>query len=129
MGILIRSGLPILQVLDMAARSAGNVIIANEMEKIATSVKEGRGLAGPMELSGVFPPIVIQMVAIGEETGKIDELLESVADYFDREADYTIKNLAVLIEPIFVAVLGVMVLIMALAVFLPMWDISSLFNH
>ena len=129
MGILLRSGLPILQVLDIASRSAGNAVISKEMVNIAASVKEGKGLAGPMEYSGIFPPVVIQMVAVGEETGKVDELLENISDYFDREADYTIKNLTVLIEPIFILFLGIMVLIMALSIFLPMWNIATLFRH
>ncbi len=129
MAILIRSGLPILQVLDIASRSSGNVVISKAMAGISASVKDGKGLSGPMEYSGIFPPIVIQMVAVGEETGKIDELLENVSQYFDREADYMIKNLTVLIEPVFVLFLGIMVLIMALAIFLPMWNIATLFRH
>jgi type II secretory pathway component PulF len=129
MAILIRSGLPILQILDMVARTSDNAVIARAIGTITESVREGKGLTEPMRLTGIFPPIVLQMVSVGEETGKIDELLLSVSDYFDQQSDYQIKNLTVLIEPLFVVFLGIMVLIMALAIFLPMWNLSTLFRH
>jgi len=127
--VLLASGIPILQVLDVVSRTVDNAVISQTIDRIYESVKDGKGLAEPIGLSGVFPPIVVQMIAIGEETGKIDELLLRVAEYYDRESDYLIKNLTVMIEPVFILFLGIMVLTMALAVFLPMWNLASLFSH
>lgn len=127
--ILLKSGLPVLQVLDMSARTVGNMRISGVVDAISANVREGKGMSGPMGLSGVFPPMVVQMVAIGEETGKVDELLLKVSDYYDQQSDYMMKNLATLIEPIFVLGLGAMVLVVALSVFLPMWNLISVFNH
>ncbi len=129
MSILIKSGLPILQVLDMASRTSGNAVISRAVDNITTSVKEGKGISEPMRLSGVFPPIVVNMVAIGEDTGKVDELLMSVSEYYDQESDYLMKNLTTMLEPMFVLALGVMVLTMALAIFLPMWNLITIFRH
>ena len=82
----------------------------------------------PMKLSGIFPPIVTQMVSVGEETGKLDELLLHVSDYYDSQVDYTIQNLVSLIEPISIFVLGIGVMFMALGVFMPMWNLMHLFK-
>lgn len=129
MSILMRSGLPILQVLDMASRTAGNSVVARAVDNIASSVREGKGISEPMRISGIFPPMVVNMVAIGEDTGKVDELLMSVSEYYDQQADYMIKNFTTILEPLFVLVLGVMVLVMALAIFLPMWNMINLFRR
>lgn len=127
--VLVRTGVPILQVLELVSRTVGNAVIAAELDAVATSVREGKGLSAPMSQSGIFSPMVLQMVAIGEETGKIDELLMKIADYYDQQSDFMIKNLTTLIEPIFIVALGVMVLIMALGIFLPMWNLASIFRH
>lgn len=126
--LLMKSGVSILEVLDLSARTSGNIIISRAIESIKASVNQGKGISEPMKLSGLFPVIVIQMVAIGEETGKVDELLLSVADYYDLESGYMIKNLTTYIEPIMIFILAVMVLIMALAIFLPMWNLIKVFK-
>ena len=82
-----------------------------------------------MKATGLFPGIVIQMVKIGEETGKMNELLHKVSDYYDSQVDYTVKNLTTLIEPILIFALGIMVLIMALGIFMPMWNLISVFRQ
>ncbi len=127
--ILMKSGFPILQVLDMSSRTSGNAVIARAVDNIATSVREGKGISEPMKLSGVFPPIVVNMVSIGEDTGKVDELLMSVSEYYDQQSDYLVKNLTTMLEPIFVLLLGIMVLTMALAIFLPMWNLITVFRR
>ena len=127
--ILIKSGLPILQVLDMVTRTVDNAVLSRTIETITDSVRDGKGLTEPIRLSGMFPPMVVQMVAIGEETGKIDELLLKVAEHYDEQADYMIRNMSTLIEPIFIVGLGGMILLMALAIFLPMWNMISLLRH
>ena len=82
----------------------------------------------PMKTSCLFPPVVTQMVAVGEDTGKLDELLIHVADYYDSEIDYTLANLITLIEPILIVFLGVAVLFMAMGIFLPMWNLMDVFK-
>lgn len=126
--VLMKSGVPILEILDLVANTCDNIIIRRAIENIRVSVNQGKGMSGPMKVCGLFPPIVVNMVATGEQTGKIDELLLSVADYYDRETGYMIKNLTTYIEPILIFVLAVMVLIMALAIFLPMWNLIKLFR-
>lgn len=127
-GILMRSGLPILQTLEIASTTIGNTIISRAIERLKQSVKEGKGLSSPLKESKVFTPMVIQMISVGEESGKMDEMLGRISDYYDLEVEYTIKNLSTLIEPILIFFLGTMVLFMALAIFLPMWDMASLFR-
>ncbi|MDD5436687.1 MAG: type II secretion system F family protein, partial [Candidatus Omnitrophica bacterium] len=129
LAVLLKSGLPVLNVLDMVSRTVGNAKVSLAVDALTVSVKEGKGLSAPMSTSGLFPPMVIQMVAIGEETGKIDELLMKVSEYYDQRSDYMMENLATMIEPIFVLCLGGMVLSMALAIFLPMWNLISIFKH
>lgn len=128
-GTLLRSGIPILQILDLVAETVGNVIIARTIRTIKVSVNEGEGMLRPMKESGIFPAIVVQMVAAGEETGKLDELLLHVSDYYDSQIEYMIDNLITLIEPFLILVLGTIVLFMALGIFLPMWSIMDLFQQ
>ncbi len=125
---LMRSGVPILQILDLVSETVGNVIVAGAIGAIKKSVNEGSGMLVPMRESGLFPAVVTQMVAAGEETGKLDDLLLHIADYYDSEIGYTIDNFVALIEPILIFVLGVGVLFMALGVFLPMWSLMDLFR-
>lgn len=124
--MLMKSALPILQVLELVSRSMGNVVISRAINDIHKSVSEGKGMSGPMRSSGIFTPVVVQMVAVGEETGKVDELLFRVSEHYKQQVDYTVKNLTTLIEPVFVAILGAGVLLMALAVLLPMWNLVAL---
>jgi MSHA biogenesis protein MshG len=127
-GTLMRSGIPILKILDISSGATGNVIISKAILNIKENVTEGKGMSEPMKISGLFPPIVTQMVAVGEETGKLDDLLIHVSDYYDEQVDYTINNLTSLIEPILIFVLGLGVLFMALGIFLPMWNLMSIFK-
>ena len=129
MSIMLRSGVPILAVLDMVSKSAGNVVIANAIKEVMESVNQGRGMAERMAKTKIFSPMVVQMVAIGEETGQLDTLLMRVSEYYDQQSDYMIKNLTTMIEPILVVVLGCVVLLLALAIFLPMWNMMSLLSY
>ncbi len=125
---MMRSGVPILQILELVSQTTDNVVVAKTIDNIKISVNEGKGMLDPMKASGLFPVIVTQMVAVGEETGKIDELLLHVSDYYDEEIDYTIQNLISLIEPMLIFVLGFAVLFMALGIFLPMWNMIYLYK-
>ncbi len=97
--------------------------------KVKGEVVKGNGLAEPMRDAKIFPPLVVQMVAIGEKSGSMESMLTKVADYFDRDADYAIKNLTPLIEPLLILVLAFFVVLLALGVFLPMWDMVKLIKN
>jgi MSHA biogenesis protein MshG len=127
-GELLKSGVGLFEVLELAAEGAGNVVIAREIKGIKQGVAEGKGLSEPMKASGFFPSIVVQMVAVGEQSGKLDELLIHVSDYYDSQVEYTVENLTSLIEPLLIFVLGCAVLFMALGIFLPMWNLMHLFK-
>ncbi|MBN1793348.1 MAG: type II secretion system F family protein [Candidatus Omnitrophica bacterium] len=125
---LNESGLPILRSLEIVAATVGNAVIGRDIDRIKTSVADGRGISESIMGSAVFPPMVAHMVSIGEKTGAIEDMLNSIADYYDLEIKTMVKNLTTLIEPIMTAVLGVVVLGMALAIFLPLWNMIQLFR-
>jgi len=129
MALLIQSGIPALRGLEIAAVSADNEVVSGAINKIRISVIEGTSMAQPMKESGIFPPSVVRMVRVGEETGKIDELLLRVSEYYDMQVEYTVTNLMVLIEPILIVALGGMVFVLALGMFLPMWNMIKVFQH
>jgi len=128
-GALQKSGISMMLTLDIAAETAGNVVIARAVQAMRESLREGKTLHGPMETSGLFPPLVVQMMAVGEETGNIDVMLNKVADYYDMDVEYALRNLSTMIEPILLLFIGGMVLFLALGIFLPMWNMISLFKH
>ena len=129
MALLIQSGIPALHALEIAEGSADNQVVSGAINKIRVSVTEGTGMTQPMKESGIFPPSVVRMVRVGEETGKIDELLLRVSEYYDMQVEYTVTNLMVLIEPMLIVVLGGMVFVLALGMFLPMWNMIKVFQH
>jgi type II secretory pathway component PulF len=126
LGAMYNSGLPILQALDIVSRVVQNRIISDEIKRMEAEVRGGKNLSEPMAASTHFPPMVVQMVTVGEETGKLDEMLEKVAEYYDKEVDSAIKNLTTMLEPILLSFIFVVVLFLALAIFLPMWDILKI---
>jgi type II secretory pathway component PulF len=123
-----KSGISMMLTLEIAGETIGNVVIARSVESMSDSLRDGKGLTAPMEASGLFPPMVIQMMSVGEETGQLDTMLNKVSDYYDMDVEYTLRNLAALIEPILLLFVGVMVLFLALGIFLPMWNMMSLFQ-
>lgn len=125
-GSLYKSGLPILQSLDIVSRVTDNRLISKTVNDIEIDIRSGKSLSDLMEKSHLFPPMVVQMVRVGEETGALDEMLEKVAQYYDQEVDYTVRNMTTTLEPFLLTVIFVMVLFLALAIFLPMWDIVSI---
>jgi type IV pilus assembly protein PilC len=120
LGTLISSGVPILQALNITRETAGNVVVANAIAKIHDSVKEGESVVGPMEGSGVFPPMVTSMVQVGEETGQLPDMLVKVADVYEGEIDNVVTALTSVLEPIMIVMLAVIVGTIVLALFLPM---------
>jgi type IV pilus assembly protein PilC len=120
LGTLISSGVPILQALNITRDTAGNVIIANAINKIHDSVKEGESVVGPMEASNVFPPMVTSMVQVGEETGQLPDMLVKVADVYEAEVDNVVTGLTSILEPIMIVMLAVIVGTIVIALFMPM---------
>jgi len=120
------SSLPILQTLEITANTVGNVVIGKEIEKISVGILKGEGLAGPLSEGKIFPPMVVQMISIGEQSGSLDTMLKNVSKHYDTEVEYAVKNLTSLIEPILTVGMGVIVLFLALAIFLPMWSLTKI---
>lgn len=120
LGTLISSGVPILQALNITRETAGNTVVANAIGKIHDSVKEGESVVGPMESSGVFPPMVTSMVQVGEETGQLPDMLVKVADVYEAEVDNVVTGLTSILEPIMIVMLAVIVGTIVIALFMPM---------
>ena len=120
LGTLVSSGVPILQALTIVRETAGNVIIANAVSKVHESVKEGETITAPLEASRVFPPIVVSMVDVGEQTGALPEMLLKIADNYDEEVDNAVSAMTSLLEPIMIVFLAVIVGSIVIAMFLPL---------
>lgn len=121
----LKSGVPLIQAMTVVSRSVDNEYISEKILGMRNSIERGESLTRTASMTRMFTPLVLQMLSVGEETGQVDDMMVEVADYYDREVDYDIKNLSSAIEPIMIIAIGVMVLILALGVFLPMWDLSS----
>lgn len=119
------SGVPILQALAIVAPTLGNQYIAHHIDTIKRGVERGDSLARTSASAGIFSDLVLQMISVGEETGSLDKLLHDVADFYDEEVDYDLKRMADAIEPIVLVFLGILVLVLALGVFLPMWELGG----
>ncbi len=120
----LRSGIPAAQALSVVAEVSDNAWIASRIEQMRNGIERGESVLRTAQATHVFNPVVLQMIAVGEETGSMDELMQEVAEMYEREVDYEIKTLAARIEPIIVVALGAVVLVLALGVFLPMWDLA-----
>jgi type IV pilus assembly protein PilC len=123
---LVRSGVPILESLDIVAETAGNYVVATAVRETQAAVKRGDPLSKKLEDHPVFPPMVVQMIAVGEETGALDEMLDKIADFYDQEVEATVDALTSLIEPLLIVVMGVCVGGMIISLYLPMFNIIKL---
>ncbi len=124
-GMLQSSGVPVMTAMRVLSGIIGNAAIAREFERVREQMHEGRGISAPLSSAKYFPPMVVDMIAIGEETGNIEEMLRQVSAHYDEEVSYVVKRLSDLIGPILVVGLAVVVLFFALAIFLPMWDLTK----
>jgi MSHA biogenesis protein MshG len=122
--LALRSGVPVMQCLSAVAEVVDNHYLADRIEKMREGVQRGESVLRTSVSAGIFTPVVLQMIAVGDETGELDDLMIEVAELYEREVDYDVKTLAAQIEPILIVFLGVIVLILALGVFLPIWDLS-----
>ncbi|HYG33588.1 MAG TPA: type II secretion system F family protein [Clostridia bacterium] len=125
LGTLISSGVPILQALTIVKETAGNVIVSNAVASVHESVKEGETITAPLEASGIFPPMVISMVDVGEQTGALPEMLLKIADNYDEEVDNAVAAMTSLLEPIMIVFLAVVVGSIVIAMFLPLIDLMN----
>ena len=124
-----KSGVPIVQGLSVVAQVVDNDYIAQRINQMREGIERGESVLRAAVATGVFTPVVLQMIAVGEETGELDDLMQEIAEMYDREVDYEVKTLSSQIEPILIVGLGILVLILALGVFLPIWDLGKAAMH
>jgi type IV pilus assembly protein PilC len=125
LGTLISSGVPILDGLDIVAKTSGNMIVEEAIMKVRQAISEGKTIAEPLQQSGVFPPMVVQMIAVGEATGAMDAMLSKIADFYDDEVDDAVGALTAMMEPLLMVFLGVVVGGMVIAMYLPIFKIAG----
>ena len=122
LGTLVSSGVPILKGLEITAETAGNVILSDAIKETRNSIGQGETIAGPLAKCDVFPPMVVQMIAVGEETGALDAMLGKIADFYDDEVDTAVATLTSVIEPVLIVIMGVIVGGMVVAMYMPMFE-------
>jgi len=123
LGTLLSSGVSIIEALEVTAKTAGNMVIANAIRKSVISIAEGDTITAPLKATGVFPPMVTQMISVGEKTGGLDEMLSKIADFYDEEVDAAVGALTSIIEPVIIVFMGIVIGGILVAMYLPMFDI------
>jgi type IV pilus assembly protein PilC len=129
LGTLISSGVPILEGLDITARTAGNAVVERALQKVRRSLEEGKSLTEPLKDSEVFPGMVTQMIAVGEQTGAMDAMLQKIADFYEEEVDAAVKDLLTALEPIMIVFLGVVVGGVVISMYLPLFTLIGKLSH
>jgi type IV pilus assembly protein PilC len=129
LGTLLGSGVPILQSLDITKEVAGNRILEQIISDVRAYVEKGEHLAEPLKVSGEFPPDVVQMISVGEESGNLDGMLNKIADFYDMTVNYAIKKLTTIIEPVFLLILGCMVGVIMASMLMPIFDMVKTLRH
>lgn len=127
-GTMIHAGVPILQALDIVGETSGNLVIERATRAVQESVRSGASLTGPLSQHPVFPPMVVQMMAVGEDTGALDSMLEKIAQFYDQEVEATTEQLTSLIEPLMIVVLGSLIGSMIIALYMPIFSVFNLIN-
>ncbi len=125
LGTLLHSGVPVLPSLEIVRRTVGNAVVAAAIGRAGESVRDGQSLAAPLEASGIFPPMVVEMITVGEETGALDALLEKISAFYDREVGETVARLSSLIEPVLIVTLGGIIGLVVIAVLLPVFSLAG----
>ncbi len=123
---LTKSGVPILSALEIVGKTAGNRVIENAVEKVRASIREGETITGPLAKSKVFPPMVVRMIAVGEQTGELEKMLTKIADFYDDQVDAAVAGITSLIEPLVIAFLGVIIGTIVVCMFLPIFKMSTI---
>ncbi|MGH9006960.1 MAG: type II secretion system F family protein, partial [Acidimicrobiales bacterium] len=126
---LLSAGVPAMEALDITATASGNIIVADAVQEVKARVREGTSFAEPMNrLDDVFPPLVIQMVEVGEQTGALDDMLQRLSEFYSDEVDQTVDNLTSILEPFLVVIMGVVIGAIIIALYLPMFDYIKLIH-
>ncbi len=125
LGTLLQSGVPTLAALDIVRNVIGNSVLANAVQKARENVREGESIADPLRRSGLFPPVVVQMVAVGEKSGELEKMLLKISDSFDRTVETRLTGLMALMEPVIILVMGLIIGFVVIAIMLPMLEMSS----
>lgn len=125
LGTMVSSGVPILEALNICARTAGNKVVERDVQRARVSISEGKTMAEPLAQSAVFPPMVVQMIGVGESTGSLDAMLQKVADFYEDEVDNAVGAMKQLIEPIMILVLGTIIGALVIAMYLPIFKMGS----
>jgi type IV pilus assembly protein PilC len=128
MGTLVRSGISVLQALEVVEDVVGNAVVKRAIKKATTSITEGQSISGPLLETGVFEPMVTQMIAVGEETGSLDEMLVRMSDYYEREVMYSVDTMMALIEPLMIIVVAIIVGGVVIATIMPIFDMVNMVN-
>ncbi len=128
LGTMMKSGVPILQALEIVSSTTGNVVLERAIKDVQESVRSGESLAKPLEQHDVFPPMVVQMMSVGEDTGALDDMLAKIAEFYDQEVEATTEALTSLIEPLMIAVLGAIIGSMIIALYMPIFGVFKLIN-
>jgi len=123
LGTLIASGVPILEGLDITARTAGNAVVERALQRVRKSLEEGKSLTEPLKDSEVFPGMVTQMISVGEQTGAMDAMLQKIADFYEDEVDAAVKDLLTALEPIMIVFLGVVVGGVVISMYMPLFSL------
>ena len=123
--MILNAGVPLIQGISIVSRAVGNDYIGSQLHKMQVGIEKGDSISRMARSIGLFPPLVIQMIMVGEESGNIAEMLQEVADFYEGEIDVELKNLSSAIEPFLIVIIGMIVLVLALGIFLPMWDLST----
>lgn len=126
---LVKSGVPILISLEIVGKTAGNAVIEKALEEVRASIKEGENIADPLAKSGVFPPMVVRMIRVGEQTGELEKMLGKIADFYDDQVDAAVSGMTSLIEPLIIAFLGVVIGGIVIAMFLPVFKLTEVIAH
>lgn len=126
LAILLQSGVPILESLDIVGKSSGNALIEHVIEDVKTNVKEGESIAAPLVKSGVFPPMVTRMIAIGEKSGQLEKMLAKISEFYDDQVDAAVAGLTSIIEPVIIGILGIVIGFIVIALFLPIIKMTQL---
>ena len=126
---LTKSGVAILAALEIVGKTAGNTVVERAVERVRASIREGENIAGPLGASGIFPPLVVRMVGVGEQTGQLEKMLTKIADFYESEVDTAVGSLTSIIEPLIIAVLGVVVGGIVIAIFLPIVKVTQYLGH
>ena len=127
--VVLAAGMPIEQGLAVVARAVDNDYVGAKIDQMRVSIERGEGFSSAARRTSMFSPLVMQMLAVGEETGRVDEMLAEVADFYEEEVEYKLQGLSSAIEPILIVIVASMVLVLALGVFLPLWDLSAAVNR